>query len=245
MAEPMIYRQNLKALAKQAILDYIAAMDLESNNKLPREEQLCEIIGVSRVTLRSALNELASDGTVFRRQGKGTFVNRTRMEIKLSFNPAGHYSDMIRDSGYEPRIALLAVETITADADMAGALAIAEGEAVVKHKKLFYADDTPCVYCEDFFARSLVEEIESCKSTESVFHYLYEKTGRKVCWDKVELGAVHSRDKPELRIFPPQPLLRLHGINFDEQDQPLLVTYEYVDAKRLIFSQIRHRKIIY
>lgn len=248
MAEPMINRLDLKTQAKRAILDYIASMDLHASNKLPREEKLCEIIGVSRVTLRSALDELASDGVVFRRQGKGTFVNRTRMEIKVSFNPAGHFSDMIRDSGYTPRIEMLAVDIIPADAQLADALHIAEGDEVVRDKKIFYADDAPCVYCEDFFERRLIgdrDPQEMLSQPISVFHYLYARTGRRVCWDKVELGAADSRMKEELSVFPDRPLLLLTGTNFDEEDMPLVVTCEYVDTCCLSFSQIRRRTIIY
>ncbi len=248
MAEPMINRLDLKTQAKQAILDYIASMDLHASNKMPREEKLCEIIGVSRVTLRSALDELASDGVVFRRQGKGTFVNRTRMEMKVSFNPAGHFSDMIRDSGYTPRIEMLAVDIIPADAKLATSLGIVAGDEIVRDKKLFYADDAPCVYCEDFFARSLIGDTdprEMLTQPISVFHYLYARTGRRVCWDKVELDAADSRGKEELGVFPDQPLLLLTGTNFDEQDMPLVVTCEYVDTRRLSFCQIRRRTILY
>lgn len=248
MAEPMIQRQDLKTQAKQAILAYIGSMDLHMDNKLPREERLCEIIGVSRVTLRSALDELSSEGVVFRRQGRGTFVNRARMEMKVSFNPAGHFSDMIRDSGYTPRIEMMGVDLMPADEPLAAALGVACGEMLVCDKKLFYADDAPCAFCEDYFPRSLLggsDPHEMMDRPVSVFHYLYACTGRKVCWDKVELSAVDSRAKAELAVFQGQPLLLLTGTDYDEQDKPLVVTKEYVDTRRLSFSQIRRRSIVY
>ena len=87
MKEPMIKRIDLKTQAKVKIQEYIASLDLSKSNKLPREEEFCRIIGVSRITLRSALNELEMEGLVHRRQGKGTFVNITRRNMKLSFSP--------------------------------------------------------------------------------------------------------------------------------------------------------------
>ena len=103
----MIQREDLKTQAKRALMQYIRTLDLEPDNKLPREEQLCTLIGVSRVTLRSALNELASEGVVLRRQGKGTFVNRTCMNMKATLNPAMHFGDIIARSGYTPNVRMV------------------------------------------------------------------------------------------------------------------------------------------
>lgn len=61
--------KSLSGQAKEAILQYIEEMDLKTDNKLPREEALAEMLGVSRITIRQALNDLAAEGIIFRRQG--------------------------------------------------------------------------------------------------------------------------------------------------------------------------------
>ena len=60
--------RSLSDQAKEAILQYIEEMDLKADNKLPREEALAEMLGVSRITIRQALNDLAAEGIIFRRQ---------------------------------------------------------------------------------------------------------------------------------------------------------------------------------
>ena len=62
--------KSLSGQAKEAILQYIEEMDLKTDNKLPREEALAEMLGVSRITIRQALNDLAAEGIIFRRQGR-------------------------------------------------------------------------------------------------------------------------------------------------------------------------------
>ena len=79
--------KSLSGQAKEAILQYIEEMDLKTDNKLPREEALAEMLGVSRITIRQALNDLAAEGIIFRRQGRGTFVNVDSLNIKVTFSP--------------------------------------------------------------------------------------------------------------------------------------------------------------
>ncbi|MEG1430228.1 MAG: GntR family transcriptional regulator, partial [Oscillospiraceae bacterium] len=98
---------TLSQQAKSEIYRYIKGMDLKKNNKLPREEALAEQIGVSRITIRQALNDLSAEGTVFRRQGKGTFVNVDSLNIKVKFSPCMEFSQMIQNSGYTPSVKLL------------------------------------------------------------------------------------------------------------------------------------------
>ena len=54
-----IKKTNLKTQVRAELEGYINEMDLEVSNKLPREEELCRILGISRVTLRSVLDDLA------------------------------------------------------------------------------------------------------------------------------------------------------------------------------------------
>lgn len=245
MAPQMIQRTDLKTQTKRAIRTYINGMDLSVDNKLPREEQLCEIIGVSRVTLRAALNELASEGVVLRRQGKGTFVNRTGLGIKAAFNPAMHFGDIIAGSGYTPHVRLLGWTREPASEDIVQSFSVAEGTPCIRMRKMFYADQRPCIYCEDLFPASFWGNEPLPDSTASIFELLYKRTGRKIAWDKVELNVCSSRSKTDLHLFGDKPLLLLKSLLYDTEDQPLVRAWEYIDTDLLSLSQIRQREFPY
>lgn len=70
-----IKKINLKSQVRAELEEYIHSLDLDVANKLPREEELCRILGISRVTLRSVLDDLAAEGIIIRVHGRGTFVN--------------------------------------------------------------------------------------------------------------------------------------------------------------------------
>lgn len=245
MAPQMIQREDLKTQTKRALMQYIHTLDLERDNKLPREEQLCELIGVSRVTLRSALNELASEGVVLRRQGKGTFVNRTCMSMTATLNPAMHFGDIIARSGYTPHIHMTGWEIFPASDEIAAGLQIKPSTACICAKKIFYADDRPCVYCEDILPAALWGDAPMPDGEDSLFQLIYERSGRKVSWDKVELHVCMSDDLRDLSPFGSRPLLLLKSLTYDKDDAPLFFASEYIDTQLLTLSQIRQREFFY
>lgn len=56
-----IKKINLKSQVRAELEEYIHSLDLDVANKLPREEELCRILGISKVTLRSVLDDLAAE----------------------------------------------------------------------------------------------------------------------------------------------------------------------------------------
>jgi DNA-binding GntR family transcriptional regulator len=67
-------RPSLVDGAEQAVRDWLAPGRFREGDRLPTEEQLAEMLGISRGTLRSALRRLEVTGEIVRRQGSGTFV---------------------------------------------------------------------------------------------------------------------------------------------------------------------------
>lgn len=249
-----IQRVDLKTQVKEALHSYIQTLDLSKSNKLPREEELASMLGVSRITLRSALDDMAADGIIFRRQGKGTFVNPTFFEMKVSFNPVMHFSDMIINSGYQPSTRLLRYEIQPASKEVAKVLQLGDGEKVIVCTKVFFADNHLCALVEDYLPLSLVEEKDVRdleKYSDSMFYFLHQKTGRKIMWDKVEIDVADSREVPVLHQCmreygsEDKAFLFLKGVNYDESDREVLYALEYIDTDILKFNQIRKRSIVY
>ena len=63
-----LYLQLTDALLKQIVDEY------QADDKLPTEMELCDEYAVSRTTVRLAMSELERRGSIYRIQGKGSFV---------------------------------------------------------------------------------------------------------------------------------------------------------------------------
>ncbi|MGY4706656.1 extracellular solute-binding protein [Candidatus Bipolaricaulota sp. J31] len=61
---------------KEILKERIERGEYAPGERLPTEMELCEMFGVSRITVRQALNELAKEGLLYRQRGSGTYVNR-------------------------------------------------------------------------------------------------------------------------------------------------------------------------
>ncbi|MEG0688161.1 MAG: GntR family transcriptional regulator [Hungatella sp.] len=252
------FRLNELPLSEQAkvqIHKYISHMDLQRSNKLPREETLAEMIGVSRITIRAALNDLASEGLIFRRQGKGTFVNVDSLNIKVKFNPAMEFTQMIDASGYQPSVKLLNIEMVPWDKHIGELLQTEPEEKLVLTEKFFLANEKICAYCRDYFTPSLIGGVGAFEQfsqyENSVFEYIHSLSGAKIEWDKVEIDTALSTEIPDLEKYADmkavgmKPFLLLRGVNYDSEDKPLVYAEEYIDTGLIKFSMIRQRMIHY
>jgi GntR family transcriptional repressor for pyruvate dehydrogenase complex len=86
MAINKIERQNVSEAAMKEIQRLIIGGEWKQGSKLPSENELAKMMGVSRVTIRSALQKLSSVGLIESRQGEGTFVSTL---------DGGHYVNML------------------------------------------------------------------------------------------------------------------------------------------------------
>lgn len=95
-------RSPLPAWAQiQRDLRRVINKQFPAGQQLPTERELSEIYGVSRITVRQALAELAGDGFVERRQGAGTFVSDRPTYVQHELGLTDHWRDRFSAKGHD------------------------------------------------------------------------------------------------------------------------------------------------
>lgn len=123
---------------RDKILDLVA--ELSVGDALPPERSLAPRFGVSRMTLRRAVEELVREGRLVRRQGAGTFVAGPKIAQGLAVSS---FSDDMRQRGAVPSSRTLAIDDVPAGAQLGRRLEISPGERVLRVVRLRLADDAP------------------------------------------------------------------------------------------------------
>jgi GntR family transcriptional regulator len=109
---------------------------------IPSEGDLAKRYGVSQGTVRKAIDAMAADNLLIRRQGKGTFV-ATHHEARAQFRFLRLAPDQQREEVSASRI--VACRRVRAPAEIAHRLALMAGDAVVAIRRVMSFDDVPTV----------------------------------------------------------------------------------------------------
>ena len=120
---------------RDRVLDLIEGLGV--GQAIPSERQLSAELGVSRLTLRAALDELAREGYVIRRRGSGTFVSEPKIAQELTMTS---FTEDMRRRGMEPGSRTLALEVVPAGARLGRFLHVSPSEPIVVAKRLRLAD---------------------------------------------------------------------------------------------------------
>ncbi|NRR32845.1 GntR family transcriptional regulator [Oxalobacteraceae bacterium] len=154
--------QPLYMQLQRSLREAIEVRELRVADALPPERKLADALGLSRLTVRKAIDGLVDEGLLERRAGSGNFVRQPRIE--KNFAKLSSFSEDMRARGRTPRSEWLnrSVGTVTPEESIR--LRLSPGEPVYRFHRVRYADDTPmCVEYATVVASCLpsVEVVEA------------------------------------------------------------------------------------
>jgi GntR family transcriptional regulator len=120
---------------REQVRDLIGQLDL--GDAIPSERQLSVTFGVSRMTVRAALDELTREGYLTRRRGAGTFVSDPRIALGLTLSS---FTDDMQHRGMTASSRTLDLRVVYAGATLGRVLHVSPSEPVVVIKRLRFAD---------------------------------------------------------------------------------------------------------
>lgn len=145
----------------------IESGQIPNGSHFENEIQLAESLGLSRPTMRRAMQHLVDKGLIVRRRGIGTRVVQPKVRRPLELTSL--YDDLA-GSGQAPRTLVLELGTVASDDEIASRLGITVGSPVLKVVRLRSAGDIPIAKLTNY----LPESVGNFESPELEAHGLYE-----------------------------------------------------------------------
>src|SRR5690606_3088473 len=123
---------------EERLKESIEKKEWEEGQIIPSERVLSEQYGISRMTVRQAIQNLVRDGYLYREKGKGTFVAANKIEQPLQGLTS--FTEDMRSRGLKPGTRLLDFSVVAAEGELVRKLRVAEGESVIVIKRVRLAD---------------------------------------------------------------------------------------------------------
>lgn len=211
---------------------------LHEGDRLPTEAEIRERFGVSRATVRQALSELESRGTIRRVQGLGSFVASTKIRhVPLLTS----FTELAAGQGFVPSHRVLSSEVTEAPADAAADLAVPEGTRCRLLRRLLVADGDPVGLAETWLPLAVLRGHDGLLDADrldagSMYEVLQAQPIGLVLDHAVETvspGVADAANAAILGCAPGTPVLLIRRITFT-------VGGSAVESTRLVFVGDRY-----
>lgn len=215
----------LYARLEKALTEDIGAGRLIPGQQIPTEGELIARFGVSRITVRKAIENLVARGLVEIRRGKGTFVAEPRMRQELTAL-TGFVEDMVA-LGRNPSARLLGSERMAAGPEVARHLDLAPGAMVWRIERVRLADGAAVSFDETFLPDAIGELIvKEDLEAEPIFALLEDKIGLPLieAQYQLEAAAADKRAAKALGVKEGSPIFLIERTSYVEGGRP--VDYE-------------------
>lgn len=211
---------------------------------IPKEDELCELFGVSRITVRRAVSDLEQLGLVKKKQGRGTFVCEPNPGKRLGGNQS--FLDALTKISRDTIAKVLLVETQRAPGTIALQLNLDAGAQAVHAVRLRSANNVPLVVTDAWVPEHLGKRVTRSELRKRpLFEILLAEGitfGRVV--QEITAVAADPNMAGLLATDVGSPLIRITRVVYDERQRPVQHLTAFVSPERSrILTELPHSSI--
>ncbi|CAM3306033.1 GntR family transcriptional regulator [Vagococcus fessus] len=196
-------------------------------DRLPSERELSLMFGVSRMTLRQAVQALADEGILERKVGSGTYVAREKVQETMTGTTS--FSEIMAAQGKKPSSKTVSYFVTKPSASEIEKLGLSEDSQVVRMERVRYADDLPICFEVTTIPYDLVDQYSKKEITQSLYQTVTKNNNHKIGHAVQRVTAMLASEKISdyLEIKKGDPILRLKQISYLEEGR----AFEYVRSQ--------------
>jgi len=203
---------------KSQLMALISSGEIVEGDMIPPENELCELLSVSRPTIRQALNDLVAEGYIRRFKGRGTFVAKPKVEARF-LSDLETFNTEMENKNLSPRTEVLSLEKRVDFPEACNQLNIPPDTPIIALQRRRYANDAPLVLVETYFSYNDYPKLMNVDfHNNSLYDSLEEIYGVRISRVIRELEAVnaHRKEAELLEIAPNKAITLVRTVGFTE-----------------------------
>ncbi|HKN04130.1 MAG TPA: GntR family transcriptional regulator [Buttiauxella sp.] len=204
---------------------------LPQGNILPGERDFSQLTGVSRITVRKAMQTLEDDGVVTRSRGYGTQINST---FEYSLKEARGFSQQVVLRGKKPNTLWVNKRVVKCSPEVAEQLAVAADSDVFLLKRIRYVDEDAVSVEESYVPAELIADADDI----GVSLYDYFRSQNIIpqrTRSRVSARMPDSEFQSHIKLETPVPVLVIKQVAFDPQNRPIEYSISYCRSDLYVF----------
>ncbi|MBX9136304.1 MULTISPECIES: GntR family transcriptional regulator [unclassified Clostridium] len=219
MSEPIYIK------IEKYLKDLIDSGEIKQGELLPSENKLCEKFNVTRMTVRSAFNNLVKEGYISRKRGIGSIVLVNR--ISDNIGTVESYTKEMVNKGYSIITKLISLTIVEADNIIKDKLNLDLGENVWEVKRVRYADGCPVSYMITYMPVKMFPNLKR-SDCNSLYNYL-DQCGYKISTAQRVVEALISTEElmELLELDCESPILHIEQVGILEDGEAFEYSHTY------------------
>ena len=195
---------------------------LPEGSRIPSEQDWMRRLGVSRVTVRQAMDDLMRKHIIVRKQGMGTYIQKTMMTQEMD-DLFGFYPALL-SRGLHPKTEILSYEIQTPTREVRERLDLAVGAKVLSFSRQYLLEPSLFMLIHMYFPRDLAARwTKDDASTQNSFRLLQDKAGVQIRSSFITIRAslATATTASALRVLKGSPTLELQRLRVSSEQRPL------------------------
>jgi GntR family transcriptional regulator len=236
-SEPLRYQ------IRNDLLDLLVEEGYQPGDQIPTEQELVDMLDVSRSTLREGLHLLEEERIIRTKHGAGRFLVATPNDYQFDLTRLQSVTEMLAGYGIQVITQVVDVKEQPADAEIASNLGLQVSDPVLSIERIRYAESVPIIYSIDILPKNKIQEpwdkdmfagsLLSILEQRGVFLDHTRTTIRVVLSDAI----VPRYSMIESRV----PWILLEQVNYNREGEPIIYSFDYHRGDYITFHVNRYR----
>ncbi len=241
-SESPINTQPLYQQVEATLKEMIEGVVYSPGEQIPSERELSEQLGVSRMTIRRAIENLIRRGLLERRSTNGTYVRQPQVLRRVGKDFTLGLTQLLQEEGVAPGSRLISFQVMRAPLKIAEKLSLRLGAQVIVLRRLRTGNGTPFCIETSYLPADLLPGLtaEDFANNNSLYHILrqrYDVTMVKND-ETLKLSYATPEEAELLEMKPGAPVLLLRSIVFDQDDRRMEYLVSVNHPERVVFHSM-------